>query len=277
MQRAFDKFIPIPDNTGTIMVIEKEFGPDAARDWAKLACTVVEIVKCTFGTAALYDEKLITQKIEIYRNAGLSPMIGGTLTEVAILSAGGYSEEHLNDYLEYAGSLGFTHLEFSDGTIHVPDNDRDKIIKMIKRAGFSVIAEVGKKDPQKDVLISTDKRIELMKQDLESGAEMVIIEAREGGKGIGVMDKDGKVDLSELDIIIQAVGLENTMIEAPEKGQQQTIFKHYGPCANIGNVQPRDVLSAGALRTGLRGDTISILRKEAWTKYHQAISAPENY
>ena len=67
------------------------------------------------------------------------------------------------------------------------------------------------------------------------------------------------------------------MIEAPEKSQQQAIFMKYGPEASIGNVQPRDVLSVGALRSGLRGDTISALRKKEWEKYNLAVNAPDEY
>jgi len=246
MQRAFSDFISIPEKAGIIMVIEKEFGPSAAEDWAKLTAGLANVVKCTFGTAALYDQQVLQEKIRVYRDAGLSPMVGGTLTEVAVLCTGGYSKRHLQGYLKYASSLGFTHLEFSDGTIYIPDDKRGDIIRMCIDAGFTVISEVGKKDAKKDALITTEKRIELMKQDLESGSTMVIIEARESGKGIGVMDKDGKVDFGELDVIINAVGLANTMIEAPDKSQQQTIYMRYGPEANIGNVQPRDVMSTAA-------------------------------
>ncbi len=277
MVRAFENSITVPEETGIVMVIEKEFGPAGAEDWAKLTAGIVDIVKCTFGTGALYNEDILKQKNEIYKNAGISPMIGGTLTEVAILTAGGYSKTHLQRYLEYAKSLGFTHIEFSDGTIYVPDDKRGDIIKMCIDEGFTVISEVGKKDATKDALITTEKRIELMKKDLNNGSAMVIIEAREGGKGIGVMGKDGKVDFAELDILIDAVGMKNTMIEAPDKAQQQTIFMRYGPKANIGNVQPRDVMSVGALRGGLRGDTISALRKEDWEKYHAAENAPDEY
>lgn len=277
MVRAFEKFITVPEETGMVMVMEKEFGPAGAADWAKLAAGVVDIVKCTFGTGALYDEDTLRQKNEIYKNAGFSTMIGGTLTEVAILSAGGYSKTHLHSYLQYAKSLGFAHIEFSDGTIYVPPEQRGDIIRLCINEGFTVISEVGKKDPKKDAQLRTEQRIALMKKDLENGSAMVIIEAREGGKGIGVMDRDGKVDFAELDVIIAAVGLENTMIEAPDKGQQQTIFMRYGPGANIGNVQPGDVMSVGALRAGLRGDTISALRKKTWEKYHSSVKAPDEY
>ncbi len=277
MVRAFADFIPIPEETGVVMVIEKEFGPRSAEDWTNIAAGIVDIVKVTFGTGALYNEEILKEKLSVYKNAGINPMIGGTLTEVAILTAGGYSGKELEGYLKYAKSLGFTYIEFSDGSIYIPDEKRSEIIRMCIGEGFTVISEVGKKDPKKDALITMEKRIELMEQDLKSGAKMVIIEARESGKGIGVMDKAGKVDFTELDAIISAVGLENTMIESPEKSQQQAVFLQYGPKANIGNVQPRDILSVGALRGGLRGDTISALRKEAWEKYHASQNAPEEY
>ena len=277
MTRAFEDHITIPEKFGTVMVIEKEFGPRGAKDWAAMARSIADIVKVTFGTAALYDEKLLKEKIAVYNSAGISTMIGGTLTEVAILNAGGYTKSALQGYLKYAKDLGFTHLEFSDGSIYIPDKDRGELIRIVKDSGFKVISEVGKKDPKKDELLTIQHRIQLMKQDVDSGAEMVIIEARESGKGIGVMGKAGEVLFAELDEIIDAVGLENTMIEAPEKGQQQNIFMHYGPAANIGNVQPRDILSVGALRSGLRGDTISSLRLDSWKSYHEAVGAPGEY
>jgi len=277
MVRAFEKFITVPEETGVIMVIEKEFGPAGAKDWAQMAAGLVDIVKCTFGTAALYDEDVLKRKIEVYKDAGISSMIGGTLTEVAILNAGGYSKANMQGYLKYAKALGFTHLEFSDGTIYVPDDKRGDIIKMCIDEGFTVISEVGKKDPKKDALITTENRIELMNKDLEKGAVMVIIESRESGKGIGVMGKGGEIDFTELASILDAVGLQKTMIEAPNKAQQQAIYMRYGPKANIGNVQPRDVMSVGALRGGLRGDTISALRKEDWEKYHSSENAPDDY
>jgi phosphosulfolactate synthase len=277
MARAFEKYVSAPQETGKVMVIEKEFGPDGAADWARMASGIVDIVKCTFGTGALYDEDILKAKCKVYTDAGMSPMVGGTLTEVAALCMGGYSKSHLKDYFDYAKSLGFTHAEFSDGTIYIPDNARAEVIEMIRDAGLTVISEVGKKDPKKDAMITTEKRIELMKQDMDSGSSMVIIEAREGGKGIGVMDKDGKVKYDELDKLINTAGIENTMIETPDKGQQQGVFMRYGPKVSVGNVQPRDVLSAAALRGGLRGDTISSLRKEDWAKYHEAVGAPSEY
>ena len=145
MQRAFEKFVSVPEKTGVIMVIEKEFGREGAKDWASIASGLADIVKCTFGTGAPLRRRGAPRKIAALRGAGISPMVGGTLTEVAILEMGGYSRSHLGDYLKYAHSLGFTHLEFSDGTIFIPDSSRGDIIKLCIDSGFTVIAEVGKR------------------------------------------------------------------------------------------------------------------------------------
>ena len=164
----------------------------ATKDWASIASSLADIVKCTFGTGALYDEEVLRAKIAAFRNAGISPMVGGTLTEVAILEMGGYSRLHLGDYLKYAHSLGFTHLEFSDGTIFIPDSSRGDIIKLCIDSGFTVIAEVGKKDPKKDALITRERRIELMQADLKHGVKMVIIERGNRARGSASWAKAAK-------------------------------------------------------------------------------------
>ena len=185
MQRAFEKYVSVPEKTGVIMVIEKEFGREGAKDWASIASGLADIVKCTFGTGALYHEDVLRAKIAAFRQAGISPMVGGTLTEVAILEAGGYSRSQLGGYLTYAHSLGFTHLEFSDGTIFVPDSSRGDIIKLCVDHGFTVISEVGKKDPKKDALITRERRIELMQADLKHGGA----DGDHRGAGIGQGDR----------------------------------------------------------------------------------------
>ena len=102
MARAFEKFIPVPKETGVIMIIEKEFGEAGAKDWVSIAKGHANIVKITFGTGALYDETVLKKKVAVYKDAGIGPMVGGTLTEVAILCAGGYSNDTFKSYLKYS-------------------------------------------------------------------------------------------------------------------------------------------------------------------------------
>jgi phosphosulfolactate synthase len=86
---------------------------------------------------------------------------------------------------------------------------------------------------------------------------LAIVEAREGGKGIGVFDKTGAVDETEVDAIVSGVdNLDRLMWEAPIKNQQQYMILRFGNNVSLGNIPTTDVLALEALRQGLRGDTL---------------------
>ena len=93
--------------------------------------------------------------------------------------------------------------------------------------------------------------------DLGLGALFVIVEAREAGKGVGIFDKSGAVDESEVDQIIAGVDdLDKLMWETPIKNQQQYMILRFGNNVSLGNIPTTDVLAMEALRQGLRGDTL---------------------
>jgi phosphosulfolactate synthase len=89
------------------------------------------------------------------------------------------------------------------------------------------------------------------------GASQVIVEAREGGKGVGVFDASGSVDNTEVDAIFEGVSNpDQLMWEAPLKNQQQYMILRFGNNVNLGNIPTTDILALEALRQGLRGDTL---------------------
>jgi phosphosulfolactate synthase len=89
------------------------------------------------------------------------------------------------------------------------------------------------------------------------GALLVIVEAREAGRGVGIFDKSGAVDESEVDQIVSGVAdLDKLMWEAPIKNQQQYLILRFGNNVSLGNVPTTDILALEALRQGLRGDTL---------------------
>ena len=80
--------------------------------------------------------------------------------------------------------------------------------------------------------------------DLAEGADKVIIEARESGRGIGIYDADGLLRSDEMSAIVSCLGDSrgDVIWEAPLKKQQADLILRCGLNVNIGNVQPRDVL-----------------------------------
>jgi len=238
-----------PRENGFTMVLDKGLGKRGVKDLMATAADYVDFLKFSFGTSAFYDENVLREKVEIATDAGVDVYPGGTFLEVTVWQ-GRYPE-----YLKRARELGCTAIEVSDGTLVMSDKVRADCIKRALDAGFKVVTEVGKKSPDEKVAVAQMHR--LIAHDLELGATLVIVEAREAGKGVGVFDKSGAVDESEVDRIVAGVAdLDKLMWEAPIKNQQQYMIMRFGNNVSLGNVPTTDVLALEALRQGLRGDTL---------------------
>jgi phosphosulfolactate synthase len=238
-----------PRTNGFTMVLDKGLGRNAVDDLMATASDYIDFLKFSFGTSAFYDEKVLREKVEIVTSAGVDIYPGGTFLEVTVW------QNRYQAYLDRAKELGFTAIEVSDGTMEMTDVQRADCIKRALDAGFKVLTEVGKKSPDEKIAVAAMHR--LIAHDLELGALLVIVEAREGGKGIGIFDKSGAVDESEVDQIIAGVDdLDKLMWEAPIKNQQQYMIMRFGNNVNLGNIPTTDVLAMEALRQGLRGDTL---------------------
>ena len=122
-------------------------------------------------------------KIELLRSYDISVCNGGTLLE---LSEHQDKAETLFDELV---NLGCDSTEISSGSLNI---DSDRVVDLIQSAksrNLRVFCEVGKKLPEKD--FSSQEYNRLMKKYLDAGAEKVILEARESGVSVGVMDDEG--------------------------------------------------------------------------------------
>jgi phosphosulfolactate synthase len=231
------------------MVLDKGLGLSATQDLMDTAAQAIDFLKLSFGTSAFYSEKVLREKIERVQAAGVGIYPGGTFLEVTVW------QDRYSEYLERAKELGFTAIEVSDGTVPMTDEVRTDSIQRALAMGFAVLTEVGKKSPDEKVALEEMHR--LIASDLELGASLVIVEAREGGKGVGIYDKTGVVDEGEVDAIIAGVSDPGRLMwEAPIKNQQQYMILRFGNNVNLGNIPTTDVLALEALRQGLRGDTL---------------------
>lgn len=238
-----------PRTTGLTMVIDKGMGIHRLEDLTRSVSEYIDIVKLTFGTSAFYDKEFLKEKNAKITSAGIEVMPGGTFLEIAVW------QNKLEEYLDRARELGFSTIEISDGTIDMDLETRKRTIFKARDRGFGVITEVGKKDPKEALPLSEVHR--LIEEDLTNGAKIVIIEAREAGKGVGIFDADGQIKQDEVEGIIQGVQDVNTIMwEAPIKNQQQALIIRCGTNVNLGNIPPDEILALEALRQGVRGDTL---------------------
>lgn len=238
-----------PREKGLTMVIDKGLGLRELRDLLEIAGSYLDLLKLGFGTSLLYKEKLVKMKIELCQEYQIEIYPGGTLMEIAMFQG------RYEPYLEQAGKLGFKIIEISDGTIPLNAEKREDCIKQAVRAGFTVLTELGKKNPK---AVLSPKQLWIQGQkDLANGAWKTIIEARESGKGIGIYNPKGEIEEAKLMALLENCEDHNKIIwEAPLKNQQINLIKRLGSAVNLGNIQPQDLLALEALRTGLRADTL---------------------
>ena len=235
---------------GLTMMLDKGMGPVSVIDLLELSGDYVDLAKFGWGTSAIHNRDLIKEKNEIYDSYGVIPYPGGTLFEIAHL------KNKVEPFLDEADKLGFQAIEISDGSTYINQSDREDIIQMVKDNDFMVITEVGKKDPVEDHKLTAQQRAELINIDLNAGADKVLVESREGGKGIGIFDDNGKVKENEINIIIENTDINRIIWEAPQKNQQAYLILKLGPNVNLGNISPEEITALETLRQGLRGDTL---------------------
>lgn len=238
-----------PRTRGLTMIIDKGLGLAATDDLLTVAGHCIDYWKLAFGTPACYPFAVLREKVRRIRAAGIAVYPGGTFLEVALVQG------RLAAFVDAARQAGFSHLEVSDGTVDMTAEVRRRVIGTLRDEGFSVVSEVGKKHPADRV--ATLRLHRQVLDDLASGVEKVIVEARESGKGVVIYDQYGRVDEDELEALVSDLPDPYALIfEAPEVHQQQDLILRFGPAVNLGNVRPEDVLALEALRLGLRGDTL---------------------
>ena len=96
-----------------------------------------------------------------------------------------------------------------------------------------------------------------MKEFIGAGADKVILEARESGVSVGVMDDKGTPIVDRLDRVLEGIDSSNILFESPKKSQQVFFLKKFGPETSLGNIHPNDAISVETLRRGMRGDTMN--------------------
>jgi phosphosulfolactate synthase len=241
-----------PRRSGVTMVIDKGLGLTAFHDMLQTSGPYIDVIKLGFGTSALYPNEVLAEKIRLCQEHRITIMPGGTFLEIAVLKG------VTGVYLDTICRLGFSGVEVSDGTIQLSSKQRGELIARSKDYGLRVYSEYGKK--LRGSRVETDDLLRTICTDLEHGSEMVTVEGRESGRGVGIYDDHGNCNLSLVEEIQSRIPDPHVLLwEAPLKSQQVELIQWLGPSVNLGNIPPDDILSVEALRRGLRSDTLNQL------------------
>ncbi|HEY3727839.1 MAG TPA: phosphosulfolactate synthase [Solirubrobacteraceae bacterium] len=232
-----------PRQQGLTHLLDRGLSVAEVDGLAEVAGEYIDIAKLGWGTSVATGN--LEAKLARYREHGITPMFGGTLTELAI------AQNRLDALVAWMHQLELEHIEVSDGTIILEHERKVELINRLS-AEFTVLSEVGSKDNTR--IMAPYRWVEQIQAELDAGAWKVIAEARESGS-VGIFRHDGEVRMGLIDEIVHAIPQEKLLFEAPRRDQQVWFVRRFGPDVNLGNIIPEEALSLETIRVGLRSDT----------------------
>jgi len=236
-----------PRSTGLTMVIDGGIPLKMFADIISSTPELIDFVKFGWGTAVVTGG--LQQKIDVLREHGIGFYLGGTLFEKYVM------QERFDDFKRYCREHGCGHVEVSNGTIRLSNQEKAAYVARLSHE-FTVVSEVGYKDGARSEALSADDWVAYLRQDLEAGATLVLAEARESGRS-GICRPDGQLRQDLVEAILGS-GLDcgSLVFEAPTRDLQAQFIRRLGPGVNLANVSFADVIGLETLRLGLRADTL---------------------
>ena len=241
-----------PRETGLTMVIDGGVPLGQFTDQIELGAEYINYVKFGWGTSIVTN--CLREKIAVLEDSDIGFYFGGTLFEKFVLQG------RFEDYRRFCEQHGARHVEVSNGTIDMSNAEKAGYVRKLA-ADFTVVSEVGFKDPGRSELLPPSEWIACISEDLDAGAALVTLEARESGKS-GICRADGALrDGLVEDVLNAGIPERHLLFEAPTSALQTHLITRIGPDVNLGNVPAQGVISTETLRLGLRADTLTVFER----------------
>ena len=237
-----------PRGTGLTMVIDGGIPLGQFTDLVSSAAEYIDFVKFGWGTAVVTGS--LHAKIEVLTGHDVGFYFGGTLFEKYVLQG------RFDDFRKFCQAHSARHVEVSNGTIPMSNSEKASYIRKLAD-DFTVVSEVGFKDQARSEQLPPSRWIEYIGEDLEAGASLVTLEARESGRS-GICRPDGALRFGLIeDVLTSGISQDDLLFEAPTTALQAHFVTRIGPDVNLGNVPASAVIGLETLRLGLRADTLT--------------------
>jgi phosphosulfolactate synthase (CoM biosynthesis protein A) len=159
-----------PRPNGLTMVIDGGIPLAHFADLVSSAAEYIDFVKFGWGTAVVTAG--LQAKIDVLAANEIGFYFGGTLFEKYVLQG------RFDDYRKFCDTWSCRHIEVSNGTIMLSNSEKASYIRKLTD-DFTVISEVGYKDPGRSEQLPPRIWAEYIAEDLSAGASLVTLEARE--------------------------------------------------------------------------------------------------
>jgi phosphosulfolactate synthase len=155
-----------PRRNGLTMVIDGGIGVAHFADLVSSAAEYIDFVKFGWGTAVVTAG--LQAKIDVLAANDIGFYFGGTLFEKYVLQG------RFDDYRKFCDAWSCRHVEVSNGTITLSNSEKASYIRKLTD-DFTVISEVGYKDPGRSEQLPPRIWAEYIAEDLAAGASLVTL------------------------------------------------------------------------------------------------------
>lgn len=159
----------------------------------------------------------------------------------------------LEDYLALCADMGVSRVEAGAASVRTALTARE-IVRGAEGLGLSVQFRLEARSGEALGAEGVEALISHGLAWLDAGAELMVIEAREGVAGIGLFGRKGSLNRGAADRFAKAFGLEKAVFESPTKAGQIALIRHLGREVGLGNVRLEDLLSVEIFRRGLHAE-----------------------
>lgn len=196
------------------------------------------------------DEESTRRKFSAAREHAVPTVTGGTPFEVAV------DRNLVPEYLDLCASLGATRVECARGFTE-PDLSPEEIVGMAVDRGLGLDVELGGKHSGAFTPETVDALVEEGRRWREAGAHLLVIEARESARDVGLFDGAGNFAVASAERFVEAFGFDALLFEAPHKSSQFALLDHFGPDIQLSNVRLEELLRVEIYRRGLHADAFA--------------------
>lgn len=237
-----------PRESGLTMVIDGGLPLAYFTDIVSSSPEYIDYLKFGWGTAIVTST--LREKISVLADHGIGFYFGGTLFEKYVLQG------QFDEFRRFCDTYGAGYVEVSNGSITMSNSEKASYIRKLAK-DYTVVSEVGFKDSEKSQQLPPSAWVEYIREDLEAGATLVTLEARESGKS-GICRPDGALRFGLVeDVLASGISQDSLLFEAPTTTLQAHFVTRIGPDVNLGNVPANGVIGLETLRLGLRADTLA--------------------
>ncbi len=207
-----------PRDTGLTMVIDGGIPLWYFTDLVSSAAEYIDFVKFGWGISDL------RAKIKVLSTKDIGFYFGGTLFEKYVLQG------RFDDFRKFCHQHSCRHVEVSNGTIPMSNSEKASYIRKLAD-DFTVVSEVGFKDPVRSERLPPSAWVEYIGEDLGAGASLVTLEARESGKS-GICRPDGALRFGLIeDVLASGISQESlpgrTPISATSRRRQSSGWRPF--------------------------------------------------